>query len=90
MKLLATKLEVAKREAQAEQVSSERKLLVGSGDRSQRVRTYNFPQGRVTDHRINVTLYKLDQFMEGEVDEIITALMRTEQAEKLAELERGQ
>lgn len=89
LKLLATRLESAKREEQEQQVSSERKLLVGSGDRSQRIRTYNFPQGRVTDHRINLTLYKLDQFVEGDLDDIITALMQAERAEKLAELERG-
>ncbi|HWQ57689.1 MAG TPA: peptide chain release factor 1, partial [Clostridia bacterium] len=57
---------------------------VGSGDRSERIRTYNFPQGRVTDHRAGVTLYKLEAFMDGDMDEIIDALILKEQAEKLA------
>ncbi|MES1201889.1 MAG: DUF6481 family protein, partial [Pseudomonadota bacterium] len=65
-----------------------RKSQVGSGDRSERIRTYNFPQGRCTDHRINLTLYKLDRVMEGELDEIIDALISHDQAERLAEIER--
>jgi peptide chain release factor 1 len=59
---------------------------VGSGDRSERIRTYNFPQGRMSDHRINLTLYKLDQVMQGELDEIIDALTADDQATKLAEM----
>jgi peptide chain release factor 1 len=58
---------------------------VGSGDRSERIRTYNFPQGRVTDHRINLTLYKLQQIMDGQLDELIEALQQEYQAEQLAE-----
>jgi peptide chain release factor 1 len=71
------------REVQAEEAAT-RKLMVGSGDRSERIRTYNFPQGRVSDHRINLTLYKLQQFMEGELDELIDALASEHQAEQLA------
>ena len=63
-----------------------RKSLVGSGDRSERIRTYNFPQGRVTDHRINLTLYKIDRIMDGELDEIVDALAHEHQAEQLASL----
>jgi len=73
------------REQQAKTAST-RKSLIGSGDRSERIRTYNFPQGRVTDHRINLTLYKLDRVMEGELDEIIEALTAEFQAEQLAQL----
>jgi peptide chain release factor 1 len=63
-----------------------RKSLVGTGDRSERIRTYNFPQGRVTDHRINLTLYKIDAIMDGDLDEIVDALAREFQAEQLAAL----
>ncbi len=85
MALLKARLlaaEQAKREA--EQARS-RRLQVGSGDRSERIRTYNFPQGRVTDHRINLTLYKLDEILEGELDELIVPLIQHHQAELLAE-----
>ena len=67
--------------------AAERKGQVGSGDRSERIRTYNFPQGRVSDHRINLTLYKLDQVMQGDLDEVIDALIAEDQAAKLAELD---
>jgi peptide chain release factor 1 len=60
--------------------------LIGSGDRSERIRTYNFPQGRVTDHRINLTLYKIERIMDGELDEIVDALAAEHQAEQLAAL----
>ena len=66
-----------------------RKSLVGSGDRSERIRTYNFPQGRVTDHRINLTLYKIDAIMDGDLDELTTALAQEHQAEQLAALGRA-
>jgi peptide chain release factor 1 len=66
-----------------------RKSLVGSGDRSERIRTYNFPQGRITDHRINLTLYKLDAIMEGDLDDLINALMAEHQAEQLAAMAEG-
>ena len=67
----------------AEQAAT-RKSLVGTGERSERIRTYNFPQGRVTDHRINLTLYKMDQIMDGDIDELCSALMAEHQAEQLA------
>ena len=66
-----------------------RKGLVGSGDRSDRIRTYNFPQGRLTDHRINLTLYKLTMVMEGDLQDVVAALQAERQAEQLAELEVG-
>jgi peptide chain release factor 1 len=71
---------------QQAKTASTRKLLIGSGDRSQRIRTYNFPQGRVTDHRINLTLYKIERIMDGELDDIIDALAHEYQAEQLASL----
>lgn len=70
-----------------DKVSSERKLQVGSGDRSERIRTYNFPQGRLTDHRINLTLYKLELIVNGKLDEVIGPLISHDQAEKLKEIE---
>ena len=66
-----------------------RKGLVGSGDRSERIRTYNFPQGRLTDHRINLTLYKLAQVMDGDLDEVLDALRAARAAEQVAALEAG-
>ena len=68
---------------QASQIAAERKSQVGTGDRSERIRTYNYPQGRVTDHRISLTLYKLEQFMNGDLDEMIDAIITADQAEKL-------
>jgi peptide chain release factor 1 len=76
------------REQQAKE-ASERKSLIGSGDRSDRIRTYNFPQGRVTDHRINLTLHRIDAIMDGELDDITAALAAEHQAEQLASLARG-
>ncbi|MDP3714878.1 MAG: peptide chain release factor-like protein, partial [Burkholderiales bacterium] len=73
------------REQQAKEAAT-RKSLVGSGDRSERIRTYNFPQGRVTDHRINLTLYKIAQLIDGDLDELVDALAAEHQAEQLAEL----
>lgn len=86
MSLLATKLKSAQEESAAQSIADERKSLVGSGDRSERIRTYNFPQGRVTDHRINLTLYKLAEVMEGELDEVVQPLINEHQAEQLATL----
>ncbi len=86
MSVLRSRLLEKEQREQQEQEAATRKSLVGSGDRSQRIRTYNFPQGRVTDHRINLTLYKLDQTMIGEMDEIIDPLIATDQAEMLEEL----
>jgi peptide chain release factor 1 len=73
------------RERQAKEAAT-RKSLIGSGDRSERIRTYNFPQGRITDHRINLTLYKIDQIMDGELDDLINALIAEHQTEQLAAL----
>ncbi|MGI5978611.1 MAG: peptide chain release factor 1 [Oscillospiraceae bacterium] len=83
MKILASRLYEAEREKQAAAVAAERKSQVGTGDRSERIRTYNFPQGRVTDHRIGLTLYKIDAILNGDLDEIIDALVTADQAEKL-------
>jgi peptide chain release factor 1 len=86
MKVLATRIkDVQLREQQTKEAAT-RKSLVGSGDRSERIRTYNFPQGRMTDHRINLTLYKLEAIMEGDLDELTTSLMAEHQAEQLAAL----
>jgi peptide chain release factor 1 len=84
LSLLKARLLADEREKQASQQAQSRKLQVGSGDRSERIRTYNFPQGRVTDHRINLTLYKLDDVMNGNLDELIGALNQEYQAEELA------
>lgn len=83
MKILRARLLERKQEEQRSEIAASRKLMVGSGDRSERIRTYNFPQGRVSDHRINLTLYKLDRVMEGEVDELVEALITHYQAEVL-------
>ncbi len=89
MSLLKARLLANEREKQQSQQAQSRKLQVGSGDRSERIRTYNFPQGRVTDHRINLTLYKLDKVMTGEaLDEVIDALLTHHQAALLADSER--
>jgi peptide chain release factor 1 len=85
MALLKARLLAAEQEKQQSAQAQSRRLQVGSGDRSERIRTYNFPQGRVTDHRINLTLYKLSQVMNGELDELIEALQQEYQAELLAE-----
>jgi peptide chain release factor 1 len=85
MSLLKARLLAAEREKQQSQQAQSRKLQVGSGDRSERIRTYNFPQGRVTDHRINLTLYKLDDVMKGNLEELIGALNQEHQAEELAQ-----
>jgi peptide chain release factor 1 len=85
MALLKARLLAAEQEKQQSAQAQSRRLQVGSGDRSERIRTYNFPQGRVTDHRINLTLYKLSQVMDGDLDELIEALQQEYQAELLAE-----
>jgi len=87
LSLLNSKILSIQRETQRAQQSATRKNLVGTGDRSERIRTYNFPQGRLTDHRINLTLYKLDEIMEGKIDNIIEALRQEYQADLLADLE---
>jgi len=86
MQVLRTRLYDAERQRIDDERSADRKSQVGSGDRSERIRTYNFPQGRMSDHRINLTLYKLDQVMQGDLDEIIDALTADDQATKLAEM----
>ncbi len=83
MKLLKTKLYDMKQREQSEKIASERRSQVGTGDRSERIRTYNFPQGRVTDHRIGLTLYSLESFMNGDLDGMIDALATAENAERL-------
>lgn len=87
MALLQARLANQQREAQEKAISDTRRSLVGSGDRSERIRTYNFPQGRVTDHRINLTLYSLDSVIEGELDAVIEPLRREYQADQLAALD---
>ena len=86
MKVLRARLYEAEREQRDSERSAARKSQVGSGDRSERIRTYNFPQGRVTDHRINLTLYKLDRVIDGELDELIDALIADDQATRLSEV----
>ncbi|MBH03043.1 MAG: peptide chain release factor 1 [Xanthomonadales bacterium] len=86
MSLLQTKLMTAEQDKQANEQAAARKRLVGSGDRSERIRTYNYPQGRVTDHRINLTLYKLEQIVQGDLDEVVQALTSEHQADLLAEM----
>ena len=86
MQVLKTRLYDLERQRADQERAADRKAQVGSGDRSERIRTYNFPQGRMTDHRINLTLYKLDQVMQGNLTEIIDALAADDQARKLAEL----
>jgi len=85
MQVLRAKLYDAERHRADAERAADRKSQVGSGDRSERIRTYNFPQGRLTDHRINLTLYKLDQVMAGDLDEVIDALIAEDEARKLAE-----
>lgn len=82
-KVLRSRLYDLKLQEQNDEISAERRSQVGSGDRSERIRTYNFPQGRVTDHRIGLTIYKLDGFLDGEIDEIIDGLITSDQAEKM-------
>ena len=83
MKILASRLYEAEQAKRNAELAAERKSQVGTGDRSERIRTYNFPQGRVTDHRIGLTLYKIEQIMNGDIDEIIDALITADQAEKM-------
>jgi peptide chain release factor 1 len=87
MALLRARLLAAERERHAAEKAEKRRLQVGTGDRSERIRTYNFPQGRLTDHRIELTLYRLDSIVDGDLDEVIAALAREHQAEELAALE---
>ena len=84
MSLLQARLLSAELDSQKASQASERRSLVGSGDRSERIRTYNFPQGRITDHRINLTLYKLDEVVSGDLDSLIIPLRQEHQADLLA------
>ncbi len=86
MKMLISKIQQVKVQAQVDAADTIRRDLVGSGDRSERIRTYNFPQGRMTDHRINLTLYKLDSIMEGDLNETLDALLREHQADLMASI----
>jgi len=86
LSVLAARLKDMQVRAQQQERASTRKSLIGSGDRSERIRTYNFPQGRVTDHRINLTLYKIDAIMDGDLDELLAGLNAEHQAELLAAL----
>jgi peptide chain release factor 1 len=86
MSLLQARLLEQEQDRQASETTESRRLQVGSGDRSQRIRTYNFPQGRLTDHRINLTLYKLDDILAGNLDQVVEPLLNEQQAELLSEL----
>ncbi len=88
--VLAARLKDRQEREQQAKIASERKSLIGSGDRSERIRTYNFPQGRITDHRINLTLYKIDAILNGDLDELIDGLLAEHQAELLAALVAGE
>ena len=87
MSVLAAKIKAGQIQEQELKIASERKSLIGSGDRSERIRTYNFPQGRITDHRINLTLYKIDLIMDGDLNALIEALNSEHQADLLAQLD---
>jgi peptide chain release factor 1 len=86
MSVLQSRLNNIEQEKRDAEEASTRKLLVGSGDRSERIRTYNYPQGRVTDHRINLTLYKLDDVVAGDVDALLEPIRQEHQADMLAAL----
>jgi len=89
MSVLAAKIKAGQIQERESKIASERKSLIGSGDRSERIRTYNFPQGRITDHRINLTLYKIDLIMDGDLNVLIDALNSEHQADLLAQLDEG-
>ena len=86
MKILKSRLYEKYQEEQHKDIADARKSQIGSGDRSERIRTYNFPQGRVTDHRINMTIYQLDSFLNGDILEMIEALITSDQAKKMASI----
>ena len=87
MKVLCARLLELKQQEQDKAIAGERRSQIGTGDRSEKIRTYNFPDGRVSDHRIGLTLYKLDSILDGSLDELIDALATADQAAKLAKLE---
>ena len=84
-KVLKSRLYDMMQAEQHKEISDARKSQVGSGDRSERIRTYNFPQGRISDHRIGLTIYKLDAFLDGDIDEVVDALIAEDQAQKMKE-----
>ena len=86
MSVLASRIVQAEQEGQAAEQTDMRRNLLGSGDRSDKIRTYNYPQGRVTDHRINLTIYRLDEVMNGKIDELIQPIITEYQADQLAAL----
>ena len=88
MKILVSRLAEEERRKQNEELAAERKSQVGTGDRSERIRTYNYPQGRVTDHRIGLTLYKLEQILNGDLDEVVDALIMADRAQALERVEQ--
>ncbi|MDD3308193.1 MAG: peptide chain release factor-like protein, partial [Acetobacterium sp.] len=83
LKILKARLYEIEQQKQQSEIAENRKSQVGTGDRSERIRTYNFPQGRISDHRINMTVYQLEAFLDGDIDEMINALITSDQAEKL-------
>ena len=87
LKVLRSRLYDIEKQKQDAEVAQERKSQVGTGDRSERIRTYNYPQGRLTDHRIGLTIYRLEQVLNGDIDEVIDALVTADQAEKLKSAE---
>lgn len=87
MKMLKTKLYEMEQEKKDRELANERKSQVGSGDRSEKIRTYNYPQGRITDHRISMSIYQFDNFLNGDLDEMIDNLIATDRAEKLKSTE---
>ena len=89
MSILAARIKDNQISEQQSKIATERKSLIGSGDRSERIRTYNFPQGRISDHRINLTLYKIDFIMDGDLTELIDALTAEHQADLLSQLDEG-
>jgi peptide chain release factor 1 len=89
LQVLQARIQEKERSERAAREAATRKSLIGSGDRSDRIRTYNFPQGRLTDHRINLTLYKLGQIMDGDLDDVAAGLQAAQAAEQLAQLEEG-
>jgi peptide chain release factor 1 len=89
MRMLRAHLLERQRREQEEAMASSRRMMVGSGDRSEKIRTYNFPQGRVTDHRIGMTVYNLQEFLDGDIQEMLDALVRHDQARRLAAGEAG-
>ena len=83
MKMLRTKLYEIEKEKQDSQITNTRRIQVGSGDRSEKIRTYNYPQGRITDHRIGMSIYQMENFLNGDIDEMVDNLIAADRAERL-------